>query len=175
MRDRRRSARPLDSKGARSGVCGFDTETDSLEAVTARLVGFSLAIAPGEACYVPLAHGGTDLLAEKPEQIPLADALSRIKDLLEDDAVLKVGQNLKYDMSVLRQHGIAIRPFDDTMVMSFDLDAGDHGHGMDELSELYLGHKPISYKSLTGTGKSQISFAAVPLPRRPNMPPRMPM
>ncbi|MFZ1737611.1 DNA polymerase I, partial [Sphingorhabdus sp.] len=151
------------AKAREAGVCGFDTETDSLEAVTARLVGFSLAIAPGEACYVPLAHGGTDLLAEKPVQIPLADALSRIKDLLEDDAVLKVGQNLKYDMSVLRQHGIAIRPFDDTMVMSFDLDAGDHGHGMDELSELYLGHKPISYKSLTGTGKSQISFAAVPV------------
>lgn len=151
------------AKAREAGVCGFDTETDSLEAVTARLVGFSLAVAPGEACYVPLGHGGTDLLAEKPEQIPLADALSRIKDLLEDDAVLKVGQNLKYDMSVLSQHGIAIHPFDDTMVMSFDLDAGDHGHGMDELSELYLGHKPISYKSLTGTGKSQISFAEVPL------------
>jgi DNA polymerase I len=145
------------------GVVGFDTETDSLEAVTARLVGFSLAVTPGEACYIPLGHGGTDLLAEKPEQIPLADALARIKPLLADDGVLKIGQNLKYDMSVLRQHGLSISPFDDTMVMSFALDAGRQGHGMDELSKLHLDHAPISYKSLTGTGKSQISFAEVPV------------
>lgn len=145
------------------GYVAFDTETDSLEAVTARLVGFSLAVAPGEACYVPLAHGGTDLLAETPVQIPLADALSRLKDLLEDESVLKIGQNLKYDMSVLAQHGLSITPFDDTMVMSFALDAGDHGHGMDELSKLHLGHECISYKSVTGTGKSAIGFAAVPV------------
>ncbi len=146
-----------------AGYVAFDTETDSLQAVTARLVGFSLAVAPGEACYVPLAHGGTDLLAETPEQIPLADALSRLKDLLEDESVLKIGQNLKYDMSVLAQHGLTITPFDDTMVMSFALDAGDHGHGMDELSKLHLGHECISYKSVTGTGKSAIGFAAVPV------------
>jgi DNA polymerase I len=145
------------------GFVAFDTETDSLEAVTARLVGFSLATAPGEACYVPLQHGGTDMFAEKPEQIAMADALSRLKLLLEDDAVLKIGQNLKYDMSVLAQHGLAITPFDDTMVMSFNLDAGDHGHGMDELSKLHLGHACISYKSVTGTGKSAIGFAEVPL------------
>jgi DNA polymerase I len=145
------------------GLVGFDTETDSLEAVTARLVGFSLAVTPGEACYVPLGHGGTDLLAEKPEQIPLDAALARIKPLLADESVLKIGQNLKYDMSVLRQHGLTIRPFDDTMAMSFALDAGRQGHGMDELSKLWLDHEPISYKSLTGTGKSQISFAEVPL------------
>lgn len=151
------------ARATKAGVVGFDTETDSLEAVTAKLVGFSLAIAPGEACYVPLAHGGTDMFAERPEQIPLDAALARLKTLLEDDSVLKIGQNLKYDMSVLRQHGIEIRPFDDTMVMSFALDAGRQGHGMDELSELYLGHKPISYKSITGTGKSQIGFAEVPL------------
>ncbi len=151
------------ARATKAGVVGFDTETDSLEAVTAKLVGFSLAVAPGEACYVPLAHGGTDMFAERPEQIPLDAALARLKALLEDESVLKVGQNLKYDMSVLRQHGIAVHPFDDTMVMSFALDAGRQGHGMDELSELYLGHKPISYKSVTGTGKSQIGFAEVPL------------
>ncbi len=145
------------------GFVAFDTETDSLEAVTARLVGFSLAVAPREACYVPLAHGGTDLLAETPVQIPLAEALSRLKGLLEDESVLKIGQNLKYDMSVLAQHGLTITPFDDTMVMSFALDAGDHGHGMDELSKLHLGHECISYKSVTGTGKSAIGFAAVPV------------
>jgi DNA polymerase I len=151
------------AKARLAGVVGFDTETDSLEAVTATLVGFSLATAPGEACYIPLAHGGTDMFAEKPDQIPLADALARLKTLLEDDSVLKVGQNLKYDMSVLAQHDIAVAPFDDTMVMSFNLDAGAHGHGMDELSKLHLGHEPVSYKSLTGTGKSQISFAEVPI------------
>jgi DNA polymerase I len=145
------------------GVVGFDTETDSLEAVTAQLIGFSLAVMPGEACYVPLGHGGTDLLTEKPVQIPLADAVARIKPLLADESILKIGQNLKYDMSVLRQHGLTIAPFDDTMVMSFALDAGRQGHGMDELSDLHLGHKPISYKSLTGTGKSRISFAQVPV------------
>ncbi len=145
------------------GVCGFDTETDSLQAVTATLVGFSLAVTPGEACYVPLAHGGTDMFAEKPDQIALADAVARLKSLLEDESVLKIGQNLKFDMSVLRQHGLTIHPLDDTMLMSFALDAGRQGHGMDELSDLHLGHKPISYKSLTGTGKSQISFAEVPL------------
>ncbi|HMT40353.1 DNA polymerase I [Sphingorhabdus sp.] len=151
------------AEATKAGVVGFDTETDSLEAVTARLVGFSLATAPGKACYVPLGHGGTDMFAEKPDQIPLDAAIARLKPLLEDESVLKIGQNLKYDMSVLRQHGLRITPFDDTMVMSFALDAGRQGHGMDELSELYLGHKPISYKSLTGTGKSQISFAEVPL------------
>lgn len=151
------------ARATKAGVVGFDTETDSLEAVTAKLVGFSLAVAPGEACYVPLAHGGTDMFAERPDQIPLDAALARLKALLEDESVLKVGQNLKYDMSVLRQHGIAVHPFDDTMVMSFALDAGRQGHGMDELSALHLGHKPISYKSVTGTGKSQIGFAEVPL------------
>ena len=145
------------------GVCGFDTETDSLQTVSAQLVGFSLAITPGEACYVPLGHGGTDMFAEKPDQIPLVDAVARLKTLLEDESVLKIGQNLKFDMSVLRQHGLTINPLDDTMLMSFALDAGRQGHGMDELSELHLGHKPISYKSLTGRGKSQISFAEVPL------------
>ncbi len=145
------------------GYVAFDTETDSLEAVTARLIGFSLAVAPGEACYVPLQHGGTDMFAEKPDQIPLADALARLAPLLTDDGVLKIGQNLKYDMSVLAQHGVTITPFDDTMVMSFALDAGSHGHGMDELSKLHLGHECISFKAVTGTGKSAIGFAEVPL------------
>lgn len=151
------------SRGKETGLVAFDTETDSLEAVTARLVGFSLAVAPGEACYVPLGHGGTDLLAENPEQIPFADALARLQPLLVEPSILKIGQNLKYDISVLAQHGLTISPYDDTMVMSFALDAGDHGHGMDELARLHLGHECISYKSVTGTGKSQIGFAAVPL------------
>jgi DNA polymerase I len=151
------------ARAREAGQVAFDTETDSLEAVTANLVGFSLAVAPGEACYVPLQHGGDDMFAQRPTQIPMADALARIKDLLEDDSILKIGQNLKYDMSVLAQHGIAIAPFDDTMVMSFNLDAGANGHGMNELAKLHLNHDCITYKSVTGTGKSQISFAEVPV------------
>jgi len=126
-------------------------------------VGFSLAVAPGEACYVPLAHGGTDMFAEKPVQIGLDVALERLRPLLSDPTVLKIGQNLKYDMSVLARHDVRITPYDDTMVMSFALDAGRQLHGMDELAKTHLGHECISYKSVTGTGKSQIGFAAVPL------------
>ena len=145
------------------GYVAFDTETNSLEAVTAQLIGFSMAVRPGEACYVPLQHGGTDMFAQRPEQIDMADALARRKQVLEDDSILKIGQNLKYDMSVLAQHNIAISPFDDTMVMSFNLDAGANGHGMNELAKLHLNHDCITYKSVTGAGKSQISFAEVPV------------
>lgn len=151
-------------KARAAGHVAFDTETDSLEAVTANLVGFSMATAPGEACYVPLQHGGSDMFAEKPQQIAFDDALSRLKNLLEDDSILKIGQNLKYDISVMAQHDIGIAPIDDTMVMSFNLDAGEHGHGMDELSKLHLEHECIAYKSVVGTGKNQISFAEVALP-----------
>jgi DNA polymerase-1 len=151
------------SRARETGTLAFDTETDSLQAASANLVGFSLAVAPGEACYVPLAHGGTDMFAEKPEQIGLASAIDRLKPLLVDPAVLKIGQNLKYDLSVLARHNIQIMPFDDTMVMSFALDAGRQGHGMDELAKLHLGHECISYKSVTGTGKGKIGFAAVQL------------
>ncbi|APG62282.1 DNA polymerase I [Sphingorhabdus lutea] len=145
------------------GHFAFDTETDSLEAVTANLIGFSMAITAGEACYVPLAHGGTDLLAQRPEMVEMKTALDIIRPLLADDSVLKIGQNLKYDKLVLAQHDIIINNIDDTMVMSFNLDAGKHGHGMDELAKRHLGHECISYKSLTGTGKKQISFAEVPV------------
>ena len=151
------------TRATQKGVCAVDLETDSLESVTARVVGVCLAVGPNEACYIPLGHGSGDMFGETPDQIPLDDALTALKPLLEDDAVLKVGQNLKYDMTVLAQHDIRIAPMDDTLVMSFNLDAGLHGHGMDELSKLHLGHEPISFKSLTGTGKKAISFAEVPL------------
>jgi DNA polymerase-1 len=146
-------------------VVAVDTETASLDSVTGRLVGISLATAPGKACYIPLGHGGSDMFAEKPEQIALDDALALLRPLLADDAVLKVGHNLKYDMGVLAQHDVTIAPYDDTLVMSFALDAGAHGHGMDELAKLHLDHQCLSFKEICGTGKSQISFAEVPLPR----------
>jgi DNA polymerase-1 len=144
------------------GVVAFDTETTSLDPVAADWVGFSLAIAPGKACYVPLAHvSGEGLLAERLPQLALADVIPPLKGLLEDPATLKVGQNLKYDMVVLAAQGIAITPFDDTMLLSYALAAGAHGHGMDELSARHLGHTPITFGEVAGKG----SFAAVPLDR----------
>jgi DNA polymerase-1 len=153
-----------------------DTETSSLDAIRADLVGVSLALGPNDACYIPLGHhniggGGTDMFAQKPEQVPLAEAIAVLKPLLEDEAVLKIFQNGKYDLNVLARQGIMVAPIDDTMVISFDLDAGrgedgmGGGHGMDELSQRHLGHTPIPFKDLCGTGKKAISFAEVPLDR----------
>ena len=158
-----------------AGLVAFDTETTSLDAMQAELVGFSLAVpasAPetGElkvlACYAPLAHsnGAGDLLGGgglQPGQMPVRAALDELKALLEDPAVLKIGQNLKYDMLVLAQHGITIESFDDTMLLSYVLEAGAGGHGMDSLSERWLGHTTISYKDVAGSGKSNIPFAEV--------------
>ncbi len=150
----------------RLGTVAFDTETTSLDAVAAELVGFSLSVEPGKACYVPLRHvSGEGLLAERVEQLSLHQALPPLQALLEDPGVLKVGQNLKYDMVVMAAHGIAIAPFDDTMLLSYALSAGLNGHGMDELSQMHLGHTPIAFKEVAGTGKAQTSFAEVPLDR----------
>ncbi|MBB5707581.1 DNA polymerase I [Sphingopyxis panaciterrulae] len=146
-------------------VVAVDTETASLDSVTGDLVGVSLSTGPGKACYIPLGHGGTDMFAEKPDQIPMGDALGRLHALFADEAVLKVGHNLKYDIGVLAQHGLSIAPYDDTLVMSFALDAGKHQHGLDELAKLHLDHVCLTFKEMCGTGKSQISFAEVPLDR----------
>ena len=146
-------------------VVAVDTETASLDSVTGRLVGVSLSTGAGKACYIPLGHGGTDMFAEKPEQIAMGDALERLGALFADDAVLKVGHNLKYDIGVLAQHGVTVAPYDDTLLMSFALDAGKHQHGLDELAKLHLDHVCLSFKDVCGTGKSQISFAEVQLDR----------
>jgi DNA polymerase I len=146
-----------------AGVIAVDTETDALDAIQAGLVGVSIATAQGRACYIPLAHGGTDLLAETPEQVPLALAIAKLKPLLEDPSVLKVGHNIKYDLNVLERSGISVAPLDDTMVMSFDLDAGKHNHGMDELALTHFGHACIAFKEVCGTGKAQLSFNQVQL------------
>ena len=152
-------------------LVAVDTETTSLDAIRADLVGVSLALGPNDACYIPLGHGGTDMFAQKPEQVPLAEAIAALKPLLEDEAVLKVFQNGKYDLNVFARQGIMVAPIDDTMVISFDLDAGrgeegmGGGHGMDELSQRHLGHTPIPFKDLCGTGKKAIGFNEVPLDR----------
>ena len=153
-----------------------DTETNSLDAIQAELTGISLALGPNDACYIPLGHGGMDLLTEKPQQIERSTALTALKPLLESEAVLKIGQNIKYDLNVLARAGedvggITVSPIDDTMVISFAMDAGRSldgiggGHGMDELSQRHLGHTPLSFKEVCGTGKKAIPFSEVPLGR----------
>ena len=161
-----------------AGVVGLDTETDSLDALRAELVGFSLATAPGRACYVPVRHRAMQPAAQgtldgpAPEivpdvpQIAPADALTALAPLLADPAVLKVLHNAKYDLLVLHRAGLAeVASVDDTMLISYSQEAGAHGHGLDELSGLHLGHQPISYDSVTGTGRARIPFALVPLDR----------
>jgi DNA polymerase-1 len=149
----------------------IDTETSDLDAMRAELTGISMALGPNDACYVPLGHGGTDMFAEKPVQVDKAAALSALKPLLESDAVLKVGQNIKYDINVFARNGIHVAPVDDTMIISFDLAAGRSedgiggGHGMDELSTRHLDHTTLTYKDICGSGKKQIPFGEVPLDR----------
>ncbi|HEX2941048.1 MAG TPA: DNA polymerase I [Rhodopila sp.] len=142
------------------GRLGMDTETDSLDAMRARLVGLSMATAPGKACYVPLAHEGTG------EQVALADAIDILGPMLADPSVLKIFQNAKFDMMVLSHAGFPMpAPVDDSMLISYAQEAGLHGHGLDELSQLHLGHTPIPYDEVTGTGRNRLSFAQVPLDR----------
>ncbi|MCX7588673.1 DNA polymerase I, partial [Phenylobacterium sp. 58.2.17] len=153
-----------------AGVVAFDTETDALSSANAALCGVSLAVAPGEACYIPVGHenestGGLEFEApEAIQQLELDAVIARLKPLLEDAAVLKVAQNAKYDIAVLDRHGIKVAPIEDTMLISYALEGGLHkSHGMDELSKRWLEHEPIKFSSVTGTGKSQKSFKHVPL------------
>ncbi|MHC5306093.1 DNA polymerase I [Bartonella sp. LJL80] len=151
------------------GYFAFDTETTSLDPMQAELVGFSIALAAGKAAYIPLNHveGNGDLLGggRVSPQIQPAKALALLKPLLENSAVLKIAQNMKYDWLVMKQQGIVIQSFDDTMLLSYVLNAGTLTHGMDALSERWLGHKPITYKEVTGSGKAALSFAEVSLER----------
>ncbi len=162
-----------------TGIVAFDTETTSLDVMQAEIVGFSLAIADNRddptgasirAAYVPINHrtGVGDLLGGglAENQIPLRDALSRLKELLEDASILKIAQNLKYDYLLMKRYGIETKSFDDTMLLSYVLDGGSNAlHGMDSLSERWLGHKPIAYKDVAGSGKSNVTFDLVDIDR----------
>ena len=150
------------------GWVAVDTETTGLDDMIAELVGICLCVEVGEACYIPLNHkvGDDDLFGGNKlakNQISLDDALDLLKPILEDPAIIKVGQNIKYDMKILSRYNINISPVDDTMLLSYSLHGGAHNHGMDSLSNRYLNHTPISIKSILGSGKSAITFDQVPI------------
>ncbi len=158
----------------RAGTVAFDTETTGLDPLRAQLVGVSLAVEPGKACYVPLLHnppqaqgmldlGGSGPASDAPKLIPLQTALDRLRPLLADPSVLKVGHNLKYDMQVLAGLGLSVVALDDTMLLSYVLDGGAIRHNLDELCQLHFGHANISFAEVCGTGKAQITFDRVPL------------
>jgi len=149
-----------------AGLVAVDTETTSLDNMQAKLCGISFSVEPGKACYIPTGHrasdgldfGGGDL-----EQLPEAEVIGALKEVLEHPGILKIGQNLKYDLTVFQRLGINVAPIDDTMLLSYALDSGVNGHGMDELADVHLGLKPIKFKEVAGTGKSQVTFDLVPL------------
>ncbi len=164
------TAKALDRWLARireTGLVAVDTETTSLDPMQAKLCGVSLATAPGQACYIPCGHGSgsrLDLTGQSDvAQIAEEEVLARLKPVLEDPGILKIGQNLKYDYLIFLQRGIRIAPFDDTMLISYVLDTTLHGHGMDALSDLHLKHKPIAFPEVAGTGKARVTFDLVPL------------
>lgn len=155
------------TEACETGIVAFDTETTSLDPMQAELCGFSLATAPGRAAYVPLIHksGAGDLLGGGlvENQIPIRDALAAIRPLMEDRSVLKIAHNLKYDYLILLRHGIDVAPCDDTMLLSYVTDGGSGSQSMDSLSERWLGHVPIPFKDVCGSGKSMITFDFVDL------------
>ncbi|MBC7953218.1 MAG: DNA polymerase I [Rhodospirillaceae bacterium] len=158
----------------RAGIVAIDTETTGLDSMRCDLVGVSLAIAPGQACYIPVKHapleaqgslllGGPDAAPDAPKLIPRAEILARLKLLCADQSVLKVGHNIKYDLQVLAPCGVVVSPMDDTMLLSYVLDGASHGHGLDELAALHCGHTNIKFSDVCGSGKAQITFDRVPL------------
>jgi DNA polymerase I len=155
------------AEAGKTGFVSVDTETTSLDAMRADLCGVSLAIAPGRACYIPCGHRLNEGFAfedvAQSAQLAEAGLIARLKPLLEDENILKIGQNLKYDYLIFLRRGVRLFPFDDTMLMSYVLEAGLHGHGMDELSELHLSHKPISFAEVAGRGKEKLTFDFVPI------------
>ncbi|WP_034993248.1 DNA polymerase I [Beijerinckia mobilis] len=157
------------AEAAAMGLLAIDTETSSLDTMQADLIGISLCVEPGKGVYIPLGHRsgeGQDLFEGKgllPGQLDLRAVLDRLKPLLEDASVLKIGQNIKFDWIVLKQHGVEMHPVDDTLLLSYVLDAGLTDHGMDVLSEKHLGHKPIPFSAVAGSGRNFIGFARVPL------------
>ncbi len=146
------------------GLLAIDLETDSLAVERARIVGICLAVEEGRGFYVPIHH--VDGLGEQVEgQLPLATVLERLRPILVDPSVLKIGHNLKFDCAILERHQVPVRPHDDTLLISYDLFGTLHGHGLDELAQRYLGYETMPYSSVCGKGAAQITFDKVPVSR----------
>ena len=141
-----------------SGEIAIDTETSSINPHEANLVGISLSTKVGKACYIPIGHKFRGCIKKDV-------VLKKLKPMLEDLSIKKIGQNIKFDFIILYKHGVKMTSMEDTMLMSYVLDAGKNRHNMDILSEIHLGHKTISFKDLVGTGKKEINFSEVPLER----------
>lgn len=165
-----------------AGAVAVDTETTGLDAMQAKLVGISLSIEPGSACYIPVGHVKEGTLADdnaassqndlfsqpkdtglREGQLPLQTVIDALKPLLQNPAVLKIGQNIKYDMQIFTRYGIKLTPIDDTMLLSYVLDAGKNNHNMDELAQKHLNYTPIAYSDVTGSGRNKKNFAEVEL------------
>ena len=159
-----------------NGWVAVDTETDGLDPQQANMVGFSLSIVEGNGCYVPVRHvgsaaqgaldlggGGDAAPSDAPKQISITAAMKALKPLLENPGVLKIGHNIKFDMHIFAREGLSVAPVDDTMVLCYVLGAGKHGHGMDEVAEVHLGHTTIKFSDVCGAGRNQITFDKVPL------------
>ena len=149
------------------GQVAIEAMSDSIDPMQAEISGIALALAPNDACYVPLGHkqsgGGAGLFDAglAPDQIKAADALAALKPLLESAGILKIGFNIKFNAVMLAQHGITLRNLDDAQLMSYALDAGRNAHGLEALAERWLGHAVIDYAGLTGSGKNKLSFDQV--------------
>lgn len=166
--------RPWVEKAHAQGFVAIDTETDSLTPAAANLIGISLSTEAGKACYIPLGHVDPESAPEQeggfafdepnaPKQISMKECVDALKALLADPSVLKIAHNMKYDMQVLAKYDLQVVGFDDTMLLSYVLAAGEHGHSLDELALRHCGHKMISFKDVAGTGKKQVTFDRVPL------------
>ena len=141
-----------------NGELAIDTETTSLDPHQADLVGISMSTKIGKACYIPISHSSGNCLDKK-------KVINKLKPLLEDKSVKKIGQNIKFDYIIFYHQGIKLNSLEDTMLISYVLDAGKNRHNMDTLSEIHLAHKPISFKDIVGTGKKQINFKDVDIPK----------
>ena len=138
----------------KKSIISVDTETSSLDPQEAELIGISFSYAKNISFYIPVGHENTNSLSKD-------FVIEKLKPILEDPSIKKVGQNIKYDFIIFKKYGIELNPVEDTMLLSYTLDAGNNRHNMDTLSELHLNHKTISYKDLVGSGKKQLKFSEV--------------